>query len=300
MANYKQPNVYPSSKDLQETMAANPLDAVVAEEADKTKLAQEAILTAIAAETDAINQYTQILDVVNESEQWLVDSVTPTLTDIIDEEKRHLSQLSKIVSDLPAFEEQWKAGENEVETGEDVSESLEESLSEDYDEYVFDLVDVVSIINEYLKETAYNDPNLVANMNKIEEEAKLLSDTNGLITASKLDYLLGKYNYTIINLEELEDRLAEKKIANDIVLKPRAIEQVIDHVEELRRLSDSVAEKEVFANIISYLEEMLQNIDAPKIDESTEEDIINDDNENFLGPKQDDEDYEIAAEDTLN
>lgn len=285
--------------DLQETMAANPLDAVVAEEADKTKLAQEAILTAIAAETDAINQYTQILDVVNESEQWLADSVTPTLTDIIDEEKRHLSQLSKIVSDLPAFEEQWKAGEKEVETGEDVSESLEESLSEDYSDYVFDLVDVVSIINDYLKTTASNDPNLDSNIEKIENDAKLLTDKNGLITASKLDHLLNKYNYTIVNLEELEDQLADKKLENDSIMKANAVEDVIDHIEELRRLSDSVAEKEVFVNIIDYLTKMLNEIDAP-VEESAEEDIIGGDNENFLGPKQDDEDYEVAAEDTLN
>lgn len=285
--------------DLQETMAANPLDAVVAEEADKTKLAQEAILTAIAAETDAINQYTQILDVVNESEQWLADSVTPTLTDIIDEEKRHLSQLSKIVSDLPAFEEQWKAGEKEVETGEDVSESLEESLSEDYNDYVFDLLDVVSIINDYLKITASNDPNLDSNIEKIENDAKLLADKNGLITASKLDHLLNKYNYTIVNLEELEDQLADKKLENDSIMKANAVEDVIDHIEELRHLSDSVAEKEVFANIIDYLTKMLNEIDAP-VEESVEEDIIGGDNENFLGPKQDDEDYEIAAEDTLN
>ena len=42
-----------------------------------------------------------------------------------------------------------------------------------------------------------------------------------------------------------------------------------------------------------------EEIDAP-VEESVEEDIIGGDNENFLGPKQDDEDYEIAAEDTLN
>lgn len=283
-------------KDLQETMAANPLDAVVAEEADKTKLAQEAILTAVAAETDAINQYTQILEVVNESEQWLVDSVKPTLTDIIDEEKKHLAQLNKLVSDLPAFEEQWAEGWKEAETGEDVSESLEESIAEEASDYLFDIVEVISTISNYLRETAANDPNLGKNLQNIEDDVKALADQKtGLILPQSVDSILKKYNYTIINLDELEERLLDHKLENDIVLKSKAVDEIISLIEELKDASTSVAEKEVFSDVIDYLKT------APAVvDESVEDEVINDDNENFLGPKQDDEDYEVAAEDTLN
>ena len=54
-------------KTLTESMASNPLDKAVIENQDVTALAQEGILTAAAAETDAINQYHQILDLVDKS-----------------------------------------------------------------------------------------------------------------------------------------------------------------------------------------------------------------------------------------
>ena len=104
---------------LTEGMAANPLDKGVAEEQDITTLAQEGILTAAAAETDAINQYMQILDMVDRSESWLSNLVKPTLEDIISEEKKHFAQLSTIISKLPAFEKEFKAGTEEAETGKD-------------------------------------------------------------------------------------------------------------------------------------------------------------------------------------
>ena len=87
-----------AEKELTEGMAANPLDKVVAEDQDVTTFAQEGILTAAAAETDAINQYIQILDLVDRSEPWLGNLVKPTLEDIISEEKKHFAQLSTIVS----------------------------------------------------------------------------------------------------------------------------------------------------------------------------------------------------------
>ena len=113
---------------LVEGMAANPLDKAVAEDQDVTALAQEGILTAAAAETDAINQYSQILELVNRSEAWLGNLVKPTLEDIISEEKKHFAQLSTIVSKLPAFEKEFEAGTEEAETGKD-KEEVEEAKS---------------------------------------------------------------------------------------------------------------------------------------------------------------------------
>lgn len=114
-------------KILTEGMAANPLDKGVAEDQDITALAQEGILTAAAAETDAINQYMQIIDMVDRSEPWLGNLVKPTLEDIISEEKKHFAQLSTIVSKLPAFEKEFKDGKEEAETGEDKSEEVKEA-----------------------------------------------------------------------------------------------------------------------------------------------------------------------------
>ena len=114
---------------LVEGMAANPLDKQVSEEQDITKLAQEGVLTAAAAETDAINQYIQILDMVDNSESWLKNLVKPTLEDIIFEEKKHFAQLSTIVSKLPAFEKEFEAGKEEAETGEDKKEAVNDYKS---------------------------------------------------------------------------------------------------------------------------------------------------------------------------
>ena len=115
---------------LVEGMAANPLDKAVAEDQDITALAQEGILTAAAAETDAINQYTQILDMVDKSEPWLGNLVKPTLEDIIAEEKKHFAQLSTVVSKLPAFEKEFQMGAEEAETGKDTTSDTEVETEE--------------------------------------------------------------------------------------------------------------------------------------------------------------------------
>lgn len=121
-------------KTLTESMASNPLDAVQTVDNDITKKAQEGILTAVAAETDAINQYIQILDLVKHSEPWLVKAATPVIEDIVSEEKKHLGQLTEFVSKLPAFEKEMEAGEEETETGEHKEEAVEESVNEKADE----------------------------------------------------------------------------------------------------------------------------------------------------------------------
>ena len=49
-------------KKLMEETAGNPLDYAVATNTNATTKAEEAIMVAIASETDATNQYMQILD----------------------------------------------------------------------------------------------------------------------------------------------------------------------------------------------------------------------------------------------
>lgn len=122
------------TENLTENMSSNPLDAAVSKNQDITELAQEAILTACAAETDAMNQYKQILQLVEDSEEWLGEIAKATLEDIISEEKKHFAQLSTIVSKLPAFVEEFEAGKEEVETEKDTTTETEETTEADTEE----------------------------------------------------------------------------------------------------------------------------------------------------------------------
>ena len=151
-------------KTLIETMAANPLDKGVKDNNDITKLTQEGILTAIAAETDAINQYQQISDMVSESEEWLKKAATPVIEDIIAEEKKHLGQLTELVSNLPGYKEDFEAGKKETETGkhvekESVTESVNEKANEAFSKFdaeiIFDLLEKkynVSLTDDFVME----------------------------------------------------------------------------------------------------------------------------------------------------
>ena len=154
-------------KTLKESMASNPLDAVQTVSNDITKKAQEGILTAIAAETDAVNQYTQILDLIKSSEAWLIKNATPVIEDIMAEEKKHLGQLTELVSNLPAFEKEMDAGKEETETGEhkeeskeNVTESVKEKSSEPFSlfdsEIIFDLLEnkyhIAGITDDFVME----------------------------------------------------------------------------------------------------------------------------------------------------
>lgn len=164
---------------LTEGMAANPLDKGVAEEQDITALAQEGILTAAAAETDAINQYMQILDMVDRSESWLSNLVKPTLEDIIFEEKKHFAQLSTIISKLPAFEEEFKAGTEEAETGKD-KEDVKEAKSDNV------------YINHYKPNN--NKTLQTKNVNRCASSSEVKAAFNRILPKikSQLDYLKDK------------------------------------------------------------------------------------------------------------
>jgi rubrerythrin len=197
---------------LVEGMAANPLDKAVAEDQDITALAQEGILTAAAAETDAINQYTQILDMVDKSEPWLGNLVKPTLEDIIAEEKKHFAQLSTVVSKLPAFEKEFEEGKEEAETGKDkseenteeesdetkeVKESVLEKSPESYTKFDLDI-----IINSILdKENIENKDQVLENLfDKYPTE----------LYPEQVDELLSSLNFDSETLDRIEKEIVEK------------------------------------------------------------------------------------------
>lgn len=218
-------------KVLTEGMAANPLDKGVAEEQDITALAQEGILTAAAAETDAINQYMQILDMVDRSEPWLGNLVKPTLEDIVSEEKKHFAQLSTIVSKLPAFEKEFEMGAEEAETGEDKSEEEKEEVEESVEEKApetftkFDSDKILSIIHEVTTMSIDSLYDLADN-----------NDLVGDLYPEQVDELLG-----LLHLDELTLDILEKRIVAEADIEAnKAAEQKADEEEMIKNDIDSL------------------------------------------------------------
>ena len=235
-------------KILTEGMAANPLDKGVAEEQDITALAQEGILTAAAAETDAINQYMQILDMVDKSEPWLGEMVKPTLEDIISEEKKHFAQLSTVVSKLPAFEKEFKAGKEEAETGEDkeeVEESVAVKSSEEYNKYNLDTI--IKIITE---ETTMTSDYLYDHA-----DAYNYIELDGLYP-QQVDDFLSLFTFNPETLEKIEQRIIEEANieANNNLEKTDNIQSDISTLEGL--LDNKLFSREA----ISGLQELIQNL----------------------------------------
>lgn len=244
---------------LVEGMAANPLDKAVAEDQDVTALAQEGILTAAAAETDAINQYSQILELVSRSEPWLGEMVKPTLEDIISEEKKHFAQLSTIVSKLPAFEEEFKAGTEEAETGEDkeepkedtteekeeVEESVAVKSSEEYNKY--DLDTIIKIITE---ETTITTDYLYDNA-----DAYNYVELDGLYP-QQVDDFLSLFTFNPETLERIEKRIIEEAdIEKNINLEKT------DNIQSDISTLEGLLDNKLFSQeAISGLQELIQNL----------------------------------------
>lgn len=197
---------------LTETMAANPLEVAVTEDHDITSKAQEGLLTAIAAETDAINQYSQIKTMVDMSEPWLKAAVGETLDDIIHEERKHLAQLSKVTSELPIMKEAWEEGWKEAETGKDVKESVEDTLNADNISRAFYPSIVSEIIIRHIKDSypELDDTQLTDIEILIDREfepytftKKLDAHEKKLIDAQDIDFALDKLaGLTVGNLYE--------------------------------------------------------------------------------------------------
>lgn len=246
-------------KVLTEGMAANPLDKGVAEEQDITALAQEGILTAAAAETDAINQYMQIIDMVDRSEPWLGNLVKPTLEDIVSEEKKHFAQLSTIVSKLPAFEKEFEAGKEEAETGEDkeepkeneveekeeVEESVAVKSSEEYNKY--DLDTIIKIITE---ETTITTDYLYDNA-----DAYNYIELDGLYP-QQVDDFLSLFTFNPETLERIEARIVEEA---DIE-KNNNLEKTDNIQSDISTLEALLDNKLFSQEAISGLQELIQNL----------------------------------------
>lgn len=263
---------------LTEAMAANPLEVAVTEDHDITSKAQEGLLTAIAAETDAINQYSQIKTMVDMSEPWLKAAVGETLDDIIHEERKHLAQLSKVTSELPIMKEAWEEGWKEAETGKDVKESVEDILNEDNISRAFYPSVVSEIIVRHIKDSypELGDTQLADIEILLDRQFEPYTFTNKLnapekklIDAQDIDFALDKLaGLTVGNLYEPDyDEETDQFIPNPAQEDTRPL--LVDREELEIQIIDSQNPKTTAGNKFSDVQkEVLSEIDN-KIDEET-------------------------------
>lgn len=256
---------------LAEEMAANPLDKAVKDNQDITALAQEGILTAAAAETDAINQYSQILDLVNKSEEWLIKLAKSTLEDIIAEEKRHFAQLSMIISKLPAFKKEFAAGKEEVETGKDkdeVKEALDIILSKIQSRLDY-LKDMKESVSEKTSEK-YTEYDLDRIIRIIVEESNVsesylydLADALNLVGVelypAQVDQLLNQIDFNLDTLDRIEKRIIEEADIKKMQAQEKS-DDITSDIDTLKSLLDnklfSSAAKEEVQKAITALAEL--------------------------------------------
>lgn len=260
---------------LTEAMAANPLEVAVIEDHDITSKAQEGLLTAIAAETDAINQYSQVKTMVDMSEPWLKAAVGETLDDIIHEERKHLAQLSKVTSELPIMKEAWEEGWKEAETGKDVKESVEDTLNADNISRAFYPSIVSEIIIRHIKDSypELDDTQLTDIEILIDREfepytftKKLDAHEKKLIDAQDIDFALDKLaGLTVGNLYEPDyDDDTDQFIPNPAQEDTRPL--LVDREELETQIIDSQNPTNTYqskfdtakTDIINYLDEKLE------------------------------------------
>lgn len=250
-----------AEKELTEGMAANPLDKVVAEDQDVTTFAQEGILTAAAAETDAINQYIQILDLVDRSEPWLGNLVKPTLEDIISEEKKHFAQLSTIVSKLPAFEKEFEMGKEEAETGEDKNEENVEA--EETKEEVEESVETEDNATKVKFDLDVIENILINTMNWKMEYIDGVIDELGITDRElypyEVDKLLSYWNFDVELLDYLEGQIVEKANVENNKAKAAKLD-LADDIDTLESLLDPENKKLFSEKAIAGLRELIERL----------------------------------------
>lgn len=104
---------------LKEDLSTNPLHSVKKIESAYNQPTTElvrSITVAIESESDAIRVYQDMLELARHSEQWLEKPATEVIADILNEERKHIAQLYKLLkwADVPG-QEHYLAGEEEGE-----------------------------------------------------------------------------------------------------------------------------------------------------------------------------------------
>ncbi len=256
-------------ESLTEGFSANPLKSADAVgDMSVEEQAQSAIMRAVASETDAINQYDQIIALIKKSDKWLSTAALSTLEDVAHEEKKHLGQLTALVSTFPEFKDGIGAGVKEFATGDDtddskggkadqkesITESVVEKVESGQEDRLFSTDDVIDIVFDTLEWTKVGENDFRMYLGDKEE-----------VTAAEIDAALANYGIPPLLLPEIETeivRLSDPK-------KERLADFESDLSSDLFMIEE-LLEKITVVPVKSALVELIDKIKTLKYDGDVE------------------------------
>lgn len=249
---------------------ANPLETIDVDLSYDEQYKQ-AILKAIASETSAYTEYSQIIAIEpHVSEKSLVDKFHDTLVDISNEEMKHIAQLTTKISEVPGMKDAYEAGKKEAETGVDKENS--EEKDENSKEKVTESVMLTEAVQPNRLYDSYTVQQIIADdlglndtqYEKIEDIFRYADDE---LTAEQVD----SYIQEVRSIFTMSDAKLDK-IENDIIAStdPQIsrqnefkddIQSDIYNIENTMENVYSVAAKEKLYQVIQYLKGLEYNGD---------------------------------------
>lgn len=249
---------------------ANPLETIDVDLSYDEQYKQ-AILKAIASETSAYTEYSQIIAIEpHVSEKSLVDKFHDTLVDISNEEMKHIAQLTTKISEVPGMKDAYEAGKKEAETGVDKenSEEKDENSKEKVTESVMltEAVQPNRLYDSYTVQQIIAD-NLGLNDTQYEKIEDIFRYADDELTAEQVD----SYIQEVRSIFTMSDAKLDK-IENDIIAStdPQIsrqnefkddIQSDIYNIENTMENVYSVAAKEKLYQVIQYLKGLEYNGD---------------------------------------
>ena len=241
---------------------ANPLETIDVDLSYDEQYKQ-AILKAIASETSAYTEYSQIIAIEpHVSEKSLVDKFHDTLVDISNEEMKHIAQLTTKISEVPGMKDAYEAGKKEAETGVDKenSEEKDENSKEKVTESIMltEAVQPNRLYDSYTVQQIIAD-NLGLNDTQYEKIEDIFRYADDELTAEQVD----SYIQEVRSIFTMSDAKLDK-IENDIIAStdPQIsrqnefkddIQSDIYNIENTMENVYSVAAKEKLYQVIQYL-----------------------------------------------
>lgn len=249
---------------------ANPLETIDVDLSYDEQYKQ-AILKAIASETSAYTEYSQIIAIEpHVSEKSLVDKFHDTLVDISNEEMKHIAQLTTKISEVPGMKDAYEAGKKEAETGVDKenSEEKDENSKEKVTESIMltEAVQPNRLYDSYTVQQIIAD-NLGLNDTQYEKIEDIFRYADDELTAEQVD----SYIQEVRSIFTMSDAKLDK-IENDIIAStdPQVsrqnefkddIQSDIYNIENTMENVYSVAAKEKLYQVIQYLKGLEYNGD---------------------------------------
>ena len=249
---------------------ANPLETIDVDLSYDEQYKQ-AILKAIASETSAYTEYSQIIAIEpHVSEKSLVDKFHDTLVDISNEEMKHSAQLTTKISEVPGMKDAYEAGKKEAETGVDKenSEEKDENSKEKVTESIMltEAVQPNRLYDSYTVQQIIAD-NLGLNDTQYEKIEDIFRYADDELTAEQVD----SYIQEVRSIFTMSDAKLDK-IENDIIAStdPQIsrqnefkddIQSDIYNIENTMENVYSVAAKEKLYQVIQYLKGLEYNGD---------------------------------------